>query len=72
MWRMKPRKRVVMEPELEALAGHLGACDRLLMAEKLGRWRRQLRVTARMLLGPPTNAKPRRLPRLKAAVIREN
>jgi len=59
---MKTRKRVILEPELEALAGELGAFDRLMMARKLARWAQQLRVSARMLSQPAS--KRQRLPRL--------
>lgn len=66
-----PRKRITLEPELEALAGHLGAADRLLLARKLTRWVRQLRVSARALL-PRGPQGPRRLPRLPWRQVREN
>lgn len=62
---MKPKwvkKPVILEPELEAIAGELGVFDRLQMAEKMERWVRQLRISARMLAKP--NARRRRPPRL--------
>ncbi len=43
------RKRIILEPELEALAGHLDAFGRQVLAAKLRRWARELVVTARML-----------------------
>lgn len=55
-------KRVILEPELEAIAGELGVFDRLLMAEKMERWVRQLRISARMLAKP--SARRLRPPRL--------
>jgi hypothetical protein len=39
-------KQVVLEPELEAIAGHLDAFDRMLMAAMLDRWAHQLEVSA--------------------------
>jgi len=65
------RKRIILEPELEKLAGHLSAADRLLMAARLSRWVRQLQVSARAML--PRPARPgRRLPRLECQHVREN
>lgn len=64
---MKPKrvpKQVILEPELEAIAGELGVFDRLMMAEKMERWVRQLRISARILAKPPV--KRRRPPRLTA------
>lgn len=56
------RKRVVLEPELEAIAGALSPFDRLWLAKKLRRWIRQLEVSARVLSAPPRRP-GRRLPR---------
>jgi hypothetical protein len=50
-------KRVVLEPELEAIAGHLSAYDRIFMAAILERWARQLEVSANL----HDQAKPRSL-----------
>jgi hypothetical protein len=46
---MKPR--VQLEPELEAIAALWPAAKRLEVARKLKRWSRQLRVSARIMLG---------------------
>jgi hypothetical protein len=61
---MKKRKRITLEPELEAAAGHLGAFDRLMLARKLRRWVHQLEFSARILALPPS--KRTRPPRLTA------
>lgn len=62
---------MTMEAELEAAAGHLGAFDRLMLARKLYRWQRQLRVTARILAQEQRQGPPR-LPRLTGAKKRKN
>lgn len=56
------KKRVTLEPELEAIAGALSPFDRLWLAKKLRRWIRQLEVSARVLSAPPRRP-GRRLPR---------
>lgn len=50
--RMK-KKRVILEPELELVAGHLDVFDRLVLAEKLERFVRQLRVSAKAMSQQP-------------------
>ncbi len=64
-------KRVLLEPELEANAGHLGAFDRLLLARDFERWARQLRVTARAMQSRPSTRRARP-PRLAWAQVKEN
>lgn len=44
------RPRVTLEPELEAMAASWGPIHRLEMADKMERWIRQLRVSARITL----------------------
>ena len=63
--------RVRMEPELEEFAGHLNPVDRVFMAEKLARWAHQLRVSAKVLAGPPS-AGPRKPRRLRASDLVKN
>lgn len=46
---MKIRKRVMLEPELEAIAGKWGAIHRLEMAKMFRRWAHQLEVSALMI-----------------------
>ena len=67
---MKLKKVIILEPELEAIAGELGVFDRLMMAVKLERWARQLRVSARVLAKP--RAKRRRPPYLTQKQARLN
>jgi hypothetical protein len=47
------RKRVTLEPELEAIAGDMGAFDRIWLAMKLMRWAHQLIVSSRALRARP-------------------
>lgn len=55
---MHPRPNVRLEPDLEALAGDLTPAARLLLARKLTRWARQLRVTAAILRRRDPAARP--------------
>jgi hypothetical protein len=64
------KKRVTLEPELEVVAGHLDAFDRLQMAAKLARWAHQLRVSARVLRQPTSTRQKR--PRLPPELARLN
>ena len=43
---METCKCVILEPELDAVAGYLGAADRLRLAAKLRRWACQLERSA--------------------------
>jgi hypothetical protein len=43
---MKPRKRITLEPELEALAGDWAPEMRRIVAKKFRRWARELDVSA--------------------------
>lgn len=54
---MKPKKRVIMEPELEAIAGAMDPNQRREMAKKMARWSKQLEFTALIL---ELDAAPRR------------
>jgi len=58
------RKQVVLEPELEAIAGELSPFDRLCLARKLARWVRQLEISSRVLQG-------RRGPRQQRGPVRQ-
>ena len=49
---MKTNMKVRMELELEALAGHLNASDREVLARKFYRWAKQLYVSAHILRRP--------------------
>ena len=64
------KKRIILEPELEKIAGDYGVFDRLWMAEKLERWIRQLRVSARAMAHP--SAKRRKVKRVALRVARLN
>ena len=64
------KKRITLEPELEALAGGLGVFDRLLLAEKFARWERQLRISATILARP--TSKRQRPPRLRGKRLQLN
>jgi hypothetical protein len=44
------KNRVGLEPELEEIAGEWGPLYRLEMADKMERWIRQLRISARITL----------------------
>jgi len=57
----QPRKRVLLEPELEVIAGRLSPFDRLALAAKLERWVRQLRVSSQALQARPARRSARRL-----------
>jgi len=46
---MKSNMKVRMELELEALAGHLNASDREVLARKFYRWAKQLYVSSHIL-----------------------
>lgn len=54
-----PRKRVVLETDLEIMAGGLSWRERAALAEKLERWARQLRVSSRILRPAPRPARQR-------------
>jgi hypothetical protein len=63
-------KKVILEPELEAVAGELSVFDRLMLAEKLERWPRQLRVSAKVLSKQPWQR--RSIPRLSTRRLQWN
>lgn len=69
--KMETRKRVVLEPELERMAGAFTWRERLFLAAKFERWARQLRVSAR-ILNPPKSSRRARLPFVSAARRRLN
>ena len=68
-WRMK--KRVMLEPELEAIAGRLLPCERIWMAKRFERWAHELRVTAAVLAGPPS-VRPKRMKRIPESQAERN
>lgn len=57
---VEKHKQVILEPELELIAGHLDAFERAWMAAKLARWVHQLRVSSRVL-GKPQSHQPQKL-----------
>lgn len=73
------RKRILMQPELEAIAGEWGPIVRLKAADTFEQWARELRVTAFMMCrsaddDPPSFAsKKRRVRRgLQCPKVKEN
>lgn len=62
--RVMNRRRVVLEPELEEMAALWLPAKRFEMAQKMERWARQLRVSARILSQTYAQARKRGLPRL--------
>lgn len=66
---MKQRKRIILEPELEAFAGKWGVLTCLEAARKFGRWQKQLEMKAHILVksaddDPPSfSSKARRVRR---------
>jgi hypothetical protein len=53
---MKTGKRIILEPDLEAIAGGLDPIARLELAAVYARWARQLKVSARALRPRPKTA----------------
>jgi hypothetical protein len=68
---MHPSPFVRLEPDLEAIAGDLTPAARLLLARKLTRWARQLRVSAAILRRRAPTPRPALAP-LPARQIRGN
>ena len=71
------RKRVMLEPVLEAIAGELDAAGRMRLAviyaeraARLGRWARELRVSSLALR--PAPPRRRRLPQLSSVATARN
>ena len=65
------RNRVTLEPELEEIALLWGANKRLVVAAKLERWARQLKVSAKIMIKDSSHVRRpslRALPRLKAVL----
>ena len=62
---MKQRKRIILEPDLEALAGHLSGEDRLKLAREMRGWLRELECTGYILIAARNRSpwKRARLPR---------
>jgi hypothetical protein len=60
---MKKRKRITLEPDLEADVAFLNAYQRRALARKFERWAHQLRLSATILLA---EQKPKPKPSLKA------
>lgn len=59
------RSLIQLEPDLEELAGHLNAHERVMLAKKFFRWSKQLYVSVRILRrnsGPKPRATLKRLP----------
>ena len=56
---------IMLEPDLEELAGHLTPHERMMLAKKFFRWSRQLYVSVKILRrnsGPRPKPSLRRLP----------
>jgi len=70
MEKKKAKKRVILEPRLEEIAGHLGIFDRLMLADDMERWVRQLRVSAKAMASKPWIRK--HLPRLASKLRKLN
>jgi len=43
------KQAIVLEPDLEEIAGHLTAHERAMLAKKLFRWSKQLYVSVRIM-----------------------
>lgn len=56
------RSSIILEPDLEEVAGHLNAHERVMLAKKFFRWSKQLYVSVRILR---RNAGPKPRPTLK-------
>lgn len=62
-WRMKNKRRVILEPALEEVAGNLSAHERVMLAKKYYRWAIQLFVSARVMR-QNTQLLPKRIQRI--------
>ena len=56
------RSSIILEPDLEELAGHLTPHERVMLAKKFFRWSRQLYVSVKILR---RNSGPRPKPTLR-------
>ena len=56
------RSTIVLEPDLEEIAGHLTAHERIMLAKKFYRWSKQLYVSGRILR---RNSEPQPKPALR-------